>query len=145
MRGNFIPLITPGNATTLIVAEGIENTLTAYFTRPEEHKNAAFWAGVSLSNMAGKMKKSGKRGVMSGLPDLESEDPSFVPPPWVKRLIFIQDGDSDPVTTQAQLLCGMRRAKALRPEIEVAIVAAPEGYDLNDVLNGKHKEEKGQE
>ncbi|UWQ77370.1 hypothetical protein [Leisingera sp. M658] len=139
VRGNFIPLITPADADTMVVAEGIENTLAAYLPKPPGFENAAYWAGVSLGNMAGKMLKSEKRGQLSGLPDMSAEE-AFVPPPWVKRLVFIKDGDSDPVSTQKQLECGLLRARTARPGLRTGIVPAPAGFDMCDVLNGKHKQ-----
>ncbi len=63
-----------------------------------------------------------------------SDPRAFVPPAWVRDLILIQDGDSDPQTTRAQLLAGARRAMAARPDLRARICAAPRGRDLNDLL-----------
>ena len=71
----------------------------------------------------------------AGVPDL-ADDEAFVPPPWVRRLIFIQDGDSEPKATRAKLLAGLRRAIHHQPKLEAQIVHAGEGVDLNDVLRG---------
>lgn len=130
-KAGAIRLATPQGADTLVMGEGIETTLTAMVAAPFE--NAAFWAGVDLGNMAGRMQKvPGKRH--SGLPDM-SDAAAFVPPTWVKRLVFIMDGDSDPKMTRAQLESGLRRAMALRPGLRGRIVQAGAGVDLNDVLN----------
>ncbi len=130
MKGGAIRLFTPIEADTLIVGEGIETTLTAMVAEPFE--NAAFWAGVSLGNMSGRMLKC--KGVRwSGEPDME-DDRAFVPPEWCRRLIFIMDGDSDPKMTRAKLVCGIKRAKAFRPGLEGWIVPAGGGRDLNDIL-----------
>lgn len=138
-QGNFIPLITPDSADTMVVAEGIENTLAAYLARPAELENAAFWCGVDRGNMAGKMLKvEGKR--WSGLPDMNPDNPAFLPPPWVERLIYIEDGDSDPKQTRALMNCGMRRARALRPGLIAELVPGVPGFDMTDVLNGKHRQ-----
>jgi hypothetical protein len=51
----------------------------------------------------------------------------------VRRLVFIQDGDSDPRETRAKLMSGLRRAGALIPGLQMQIVHAPSGRDLNDV------------
>ncbi len=129
-KGGAIRLSTPPGATTLIMAEGIETTLSALVA--DCIPNAAYWAGVDLGNMAGRML----RGVglkYAGLPDL-GDGAAFVPPPWVRRLIFIQDGDSEPRHTRAQLLSGTRRAMALRPGLTAQIVPVAEGFDLNDLL-----------
>lgn len=132
-KGAAIRLCTPLGADTLIMGEGIETTLTAMVAQPVP--GAAYWAGVDLGNMAGIMKKV--RGTKhSGVPDMTDER-AFVPPPWVKRLIFIQDGDSDADATRAKLLSGLRRAMAFVPGLTGQIVHAGDGVDLNDVLNEK--------
>lgn len=134
-KAGAIKLHTPQGATALVVAEGIETTLTAMVAQPVQ--NAAYWCAVDLGNMAGKMKKvRGQR--YSGLPDLSDKD-AFVPPAWVKRLVFVMDGDSDPKMTHAKLLCGLRRAMALRPGLKAQIVHAGSGVDLNDVLMGERE------
>lgn len=139
-KGGVIPLVTPQGADTLVMGEGIETTLSAYVARPAGFERAAYWAGVDLGNMAGRMEKSGKRGVLSGVPDL-SDEVAFVPPEWVKRLVFIMDGDSDPVKTRAQLESGLFRAMHYRPGILAQIVQAGEGHDLNDILTGAETNE----
>ncbi len=129
-KGAAICLHTPDRADTLVMGEGIETTLTALIADP--FPNAAYWAGVDLGNMAGRMRRvKGKR--YSGFPDM-SDSVAFVPPSWVKRLVFIMDGDSDPAMTRAKLECGLQRAMALRPGLKGQIVRAGEGVDLNDVL-----------
>jgi len=146
MKGGAIRLShagTGGTFDTLIMAEGIETTLSALVADPLP--GAAFWAGVSLSNMSGRriLRKAVARahglpeaGIRAaGYPDM-SDGRAFVPPPWTRRLIFVQDGDSDPESTRAQLLSGLRRAMALIPELKAKIVVAPQGMDLNDVLIG---------
>ncbi len=131
-KSGAIRLHTPEGAETLVMGEGIETTLTALVADP--FPNAAYWAGVDLGNMAGRMQKvKGKR--YSGLPDMSDSD-AFVPPSRVKRLVFIMDGDSDPAMTRAKLECGLRRAMALHPGLKGQIALAGEGVDLNDVLVG---------
>ncbi len=131
-KGGAIRLWTPKEFDTLVMGEGIETTLSALVA--DAVPGAAYWAGVDLGNMAGRMRHvPGKRH--SGLPDM-SDGVAFVPPPWVRRLIFIQDGDSEPAMTRAKLECGLRRAMALVPGLRGQIVQAGEGVDLNDVLVG---------
>lgn len=131
-KGGAIRLYTPEGAEALVMGEGIETTLSALAARAVP--KAAYWAGVDLGNMSGLMAKvEGRR--WSGIPDM-ADDEAFVPPPWVKRLVFIMDGDSDPTMTRAKLECGLRRAMALRPGLVGQIVKAGEGVDLNDVLTG---------
>lgn len=98
----------------------------------EPHAGAAYWAGISLGNLSGKMlKEKGRR--WSAQPD-RTDEQAFVPPAWCRRLIFIMDGDSEPWMTRAKLECGLRRAMILRPGLEGWIVPAGEGRDLNDIL-----------
>lgn len=130
-KGAAIRLHAPGDDwDTLVMAEGIETTLTALVARVWD--GAAFWAGIDLGNIAGRMQ-SGPGLRHAGLPDLGDHD-AFVPPPWVRHLILIEDGDSDPKSTRAKLLAGARRAMALRPGLSARVVPCPPGLDLNDVL-----------
>lgn len=117
----------------LVMGEGIETTLSALCADPVP--NAAYWAGVDLGNMAGRMRRvPGTR--YSGVPDLGDDGDGFVPPAWVRRLIFIMDGDSDPAATRAKCQCGLQRALARRPGLKAELVAAAPGQDLNDMLRG---------
>lgn len=135
-QGGAIRLRTPKGADTLIMGEGIETTLTALVAQIKGLEGAAYWAGVDLGNMAGPMQKV--KGVKySGLPLLDADKPCFLPPPWIKRLIFIEDGDSDPKMTRAKLECGIRRAQFINPDLEGLIVPTEPGADLNDMLVGK--------
>ena len=129
-KGGAIRLWTPPGAEVLVMGEGIETTLSALVC--EAVPGAAYWAGVDLGNMGGKAMR-GKCMRYAGIPDMTDRF-AFVPPEWVRRLIFIQDGDSDPKATRAALLCGLRRAMRLRPGLRGQIVHAGEGRDLNDVL-----------
>jgi hypothetical protein len=125
-RRAAIRLVTPERFDTLVMGEGIETTLTCAIAWGQALPGAAFWAGISLGHMGGKM-------TAPGLPDMD--DPrAFVPPPWVTRLIYVQDGDSDPEKTRAKLLAGLRRARRLAPDCRGQIVAAPRGMDMNDLL-----------
>lgn len=129
-KGGAIRLYTPEGVDALVMGEGIETTLSALAARALP--GAAYWAGVDLGNMSGRMLKlDGQR--WSGIPDMEDAE-AFVPPPWVRRLVYIMDGDSDPRMTRAKLEAGLRRAMALRPGLVGQIVPAGEGVDLNDVL-----------
>ncbi|MDH2325989.1 CHC2 zinc finger domain-containing protein [Cereibacter sp. SYSU M97828] len=119
-------------ASTMIMAEGIETTATALVAASEP--DCAYWAGVDLGNMSGQ-RKSGPGHKYSGIPDMGDAE-AWVPPRGVNRLIFIQDGDSDPRLTRAKLEAGLRRAMVLRPGLRGQIVHAGQGVDLNDVLMG---------
>lgn len=133
-KGGAIRLVTPAETDTLAMAEGIETTLSVWMADLPQLTGAAFWAGHDLGNMSGQRKR-GVGMTYAGLPNL-SDDEAFVPPPWVKRLVFLMDGDSDPRDTKAKLLAGCRRAMKLRPGLEAFILPAPVGADFNDVLMG---------
>jgi hypothetical protein len=135
-KGGAIRLRAPTDGCgTLVMGEGIETTATALAA--DVFPGAAYWAGVDLGNMAGQMRAViGVRS--SGVPDM-ADAQAFVPPPWVTRLIFIQDGDSDPAATSAKLRSGLIRAQLLRPGLVGQIVHAGAGVDLNDVLMGSGK------
>lgn len=132
-KGGAIRVFTPRDASTLVMAEGIETTLSAMVAAAFE-AGAAYWVGVDLGNMAG-ARKLGPNLKYAGIPDMSDRD-AFVPPAWVRRMVFVQDGDSDPRLTRAKLLSGLRRAMALRPGLTAAIVHPGEGIDMNDLLMG---------
>lgn len=133
-KGGAIRLCSPAGATTMIMGEGIETTLSA-LAGADVHPGAAYWAGVDLGNMAGR-RKLGPGLRYAGLPDLDDAE-AFVPPPQIERLIFVQDGDSEPKLTRAMLESGLRRAMALRLGLQASIVFPGAGRDLNDVLRGE--------
>lgn len=117
-KGGFVPLITPKGADTLVMSASIEAALLTYMDRPDALQDAAFWAGADLKNMSGKMlRQKGMR--YSGLPDL-TDTSSFVPPHWVKRLVFLQEGSA--AGTREKLECGLKRAMHIRPGLKASIV-----------------------
>lgn len=137
-KGCAIRLVPRESFKTLIMGEGIETTLSA-FVAAGQSSPATFWAGIDLGNMAGRRILRGEGMKYRGIPDLEEregeESPhGFLPPPWVTRLIFIQDGDSEPRSTTAKLQAGLRRAKHFNPALRIQIAHPGEGMDLNDVL-----------
>lgn len=131
-KGGAIRLTGGLQSETMICAEGLETTWSAMMAGV--HPGAAFWCLIDMGNMAGR-RQSGPGLKYAGLPDLDDAE-AFLPPAWVKRLIFVMDGDSDPRTTRAQMEAGLRRAMALRPGLRGQIAPAPAGKDLNDVLMG---------
>lgn len=128
-----------GRHTVLVMAEGIETTLSAQVSHPVA--GAVYWSGVDLGNMAGRRKPvrnpaTGKVSThLSEVPDLTDDD-AFYPPPWTERLIYVQDGDSAPGPTRAKLIAGLRRAMWRQPRLKAQIVHAGADVDLNDVLKG---------
>ena len=135
-KGGAIRLVSPpriAEIATLVMAEGIETTLSA--VAAGALPGAAFWSGVDLGNMGGR-RVAGRGLKYAGLPDMTDFD-AFVPPPSVRRLVFVQDGDSDPRLTRAKLEAGLRRAEACIPGLRIEIVRAADGADLNDMLRGE--------
>lgn len=131
-KGGAIRLSGSRISGTLVMAEGIETTFSAWMGEPA--RDAMFWAGIDLGNMGGR-KARGPGLRHAGLPDME-DDRAFLPPVGVTRLIFVMDGDSDPADTRATLEAGLRRAMLARPGLKGQIARAPAGKDLNDVLMG---------
>lgn len=137
-KGGAIRLRNGGRDNrTLVMAEGIETTLSALIA--DYYPGAHYWAGIDLGNMSGQ-RITGRGLKFAGIPDLEDAE-AFLPPPWVDRLIFVKDGDSDPRATQAQLEAGIRRAMVHRPGLRGQIAPCPDGLDLNDVLLGADGDE----
>lgn len=131
-KGGAIRLTGGLQSEVMICAEGLETTWSAMMGGV--YPGAAFWCLIDLGNMSGR-RQSGPGLKYAGLPDLDDPE-AFVPPSWVRRLIFVMDGDSEPRDTRAKLEAGLRRAMALRPGLRGQIAPAPGGKDLNDVLMG---------
>lgn len=129
-KGGVIRLRSPREFDTIVMGEGIETTLTALAAGV--YPDAAYWCAVDLGNIAGR-RQSGRGLKYAGLPDM-SDARAWRPPPWLRRLILIEDGDSEARITRAQLEAGARRAMALVPGLKVQIVPCPAGRDLNDLL-----------
>jgi CHC2 zinc finger len=131
-KGGAIRLTHTRVSDALIMGEGVETTASAWMADPTS--GAMHWAGVDLGNMAGRQERvPGTRH--SGLPDLDDAE-AFLPPLGVTRLVYVQDGDSEPKSTRAKLEAGLRRAMKFRPGLRGQIARAPDGKDLNDVLMG---------
>ncbi|BAQ69428.1 putative primase [Rhodovulum sulfidophilum] len=138
VKGGAIRLARSSGTRAMVMGEGIETTFSALAARALP--GAAFWAGISLGNMAGRRITRGKGMRFAGVPDLDDLQ-AWLPPAGVEHLVFIQDGDSEPRSTRAQLLSGLRRARARVPSVtRISIVHAGEGRDLNDVLMGEGEE-----
>ena len=132
-KGGAIRLHSPEGFTRLVMGEGIETTATAWVA--EGRSDTAYWAGVDLGNLSGIQRQIEGRK-WSGLPDM-TDRLAFVPPPWVRELVLIQDGDSHAASTRAKLESCARRAMAKVPGLKARIVHAGQGRDLNDILMGE--------
>lgn len=125
-KGGAIRLTGTACTSVLAMGEGIETTGTALVA--DAVLGASYWVGVDLGNMSGKQTARN-----SGLPDL-SDERAFVPPACVEKLIFIEDGDSEQVSTRAKLTAGLRRAMNANPYLRGYIARAGDGVDLNDLV-----------
>ncbi|RJE87975.1 DUF7146 domain-containing protein [Paracoccus onubensis] len=132
-KGGAIRLASDRDARIMVMGEGLETTFSALVAHPYLEP-ASYWCGVDLGNMAGR-RKLGPGLKYAGIPDMD-DDRAWVPPESVRRLVFIQDGDSDPRLTRAKLEAGLRRAMMRRPGLSAAIAYPGEGKDLNDILMG---------
>jgi len=132
-KGGAIRFTRVGGTGVMVMGEGIETTLSVMVSGA--WPGACFWAGVDLDNMGGKMiRLSGLK--WSGLPDL-GDTRAFVPPEEIRKLVYLQDGDSAPAMTRAKLEAGLRRAGTVRRGVEGLIAPAPAGQDFNDLIKKK--------
>lgn len=141
-----IRLVTPrddaGNitATRMVVGEGQETTLTPYAF--EGRDDTAYWCAVSLGHMAGRAGRdpeTGKR--IEDEPDMDDHK-CFLVPEWVKELVLLGDGDSDPKKTKAAMTRAARRAKRTRPGIVVKIAWPGVKGDFNDLAMAQEEGKK---
>jgi hypothetical protein len=137
LGGGTIRLITPRDdtgkitATRMVVGEGIETTLTPAVA--EARDDTAYWCAVTLGNMAGRAGKNAETGKRDdSVPEMDDLK-CFLVPEWVKELVLLGDGDSDPKKTKAALTRAARRAKLLRPGIVVRIAWPGIAGDWNDL------------
>ena len=125
-----------GACARMCCGEGIETTRSWLVLRSEREADTGACCAVSLGNMSGRCvgtvahpRRAGAR-VPSGVPDLSCA--SIAWPAEVREVVFLGDGDSDALVTEACVLAAMRRAAA---QGRVAYRHfAPEGLDFNDVL-----------
>ncbi len=130
----------------MVIGEGIETTLSALASFYEadqgaaliEGEPAAFWAALSLGNLAGSgigeggphPSRPGKR-LPSPVP--YPDRPGLVLPDIVCRVILLADADAgDPDTAEVLLQRGAHRFAGAG--LTVSIARPPAGCDFNDVL-----------
>lgn len=130
--GGLIFLSAP--ADMLVLGEGIETSLSGYELEIGG-RDAAVAAGISIYNICGSSlgslphpKVKDKR-IPDGLPD--PAKPGLKPPTWVKKMVLLGDGDSEPYWTRAMLACAAQRFTDWM--IDATIVMAPKGKDFNDI------------
>jgi len=137
-KGGAIRLYTPPGATRMVVGEGIETTLSVMASAFE--KDTAYWCLVDLGNMAGRAARDRDGKIIHVRPDMDDKD-AFVPPDWVREMIFLGDADAKTETqyqkTHAGLIRGCRRAILNRPGLVARIAMAERGKDFNDMVKDR--------
>lgn len=154
-KGGLLPVAGDPAATRWVLAEGIENA-AAWFAAElgddADLASATFYAAAGdISNMAGAASRTGRfahptqtkintkgvaRPVMmpSPQPDPERLAEGFPLAPHVRELLFLGDGDSEPVWTAAHMARAEARARAIAPGIEVTTAWPPRGFDWAEVI-----------
>jgi DNA primase len=137
--------LTPAQPV-MVIGEGIDTTASALSSFYEADRGAsliagepaAFWAALSLGNLAGSgigegephPVRPGKR-LPSPVPD--PDRPGLVLPDVVRRVILLADADAgDPETAEVLLQRGARRFAGAG--LAVSIARPPAECDFNDVL-----------
>ncbi|RVU13145.1 DUF7146 domain-containing protein [Methylobacterium oryzihabitans] len=152
--GGRIELVRHPSPVRLVLGEGVETVLSAWRAlsalRPDFVTGAAFWAGISLGNIAGRAADRiahptltqtdslGRvRRLSVGGSEPHPEPGPMIPlPASVTELWLCGDGDSDRFTTAHALERARRRYRAAHPDLAAHIAWAAEGQDFNDMLMG---------
>lgn len=132
-KGSGIYLGPP--CSCIALGEGIESVLS-WYALGRVLDDVTPVAAYSLGNMSGSPTATrphpGRPGasVPNGEPDMER--PGIVLPGWAREVILVGDGDSEPVSTRAHMLTGMRRFEQLG--MAVSVDMPPSGMDFSDLL-----------
>lgn len=117
---------------TMIMAEGIETTLSAVGEAQALYGTVAAWCASDLGNMGGKRLSPQRRAE----PDMNDPD-CWRCPPRVTRLIYLGDDGPNHQPTREKLTRGLLRHRwAFRrrgQDLETGIAWAGEGRDFNDL------------
>lgn len=154
-KGGLLPLSGEMSAARWVVGEGIENVIAWFAAEMAEDMDLArstFYAAAGdISNLAGPAARTGRfahpverktdgKGVArpammpSPEPDLERRAEGFPLAPHVRELLFLGDGDSEPVWTAAHMARAEARARAIAPGIETTTAWPPRGHDWAEVI-----------
>lgn len=139
--GGAVRLSRP--ASTLVIGEGLETVLSVMQALDGEVDDHAFWAALSLGNLAGRGQGMGaphptrkmKNGKPARLPSTrpDPDHPGILLPPWARRVVILADADNaDPPAAEALLQCAANRFRGEGRDVRIA--RPPEGMDFNDVL-----------
>jgi hypothetical protein len=145
--GGRVELVRPEGFSRLVVGEGIETVLAAWFA--ERDPRTAYWSAVDLGNIGGRSAttvlhptvkdSAGRRRRVPGPdPGEASDHPPLDVPDQVDEVIILGDGDSDRFNTENALRRASKRWA--RPGRVVRVAWAPEGKDFNDLPLGEARE-----
>jgi hypothetical protein len=154
-KGGLIPVAGEMSAARWVVGEGFENVAAWYGAELADNEAlalATFYAAAGdIGNLAGAAARTGRfahphqtktdvrgavRPVMmpSPLPDQERLGDGFPLAGHVHELLFLGDGDSEPVWTAAQLARAEARARLIAPGIDVGTAWPPAGHDWAELI-----------
>jgi len=154
-KGGLLPLAGAISATRWVVGEGIENVcawFAAELADAEALALSTFYAAAGdIGNLAGPAARTGRfahptetkinakgaaRPVMMPSPEPDPERPAegFPLGAHVRELLFLGDGDSEPVWTASHMARAEARARAIAPGIEVMTAWPPRGRDWAEVI-----------
>jgi len=149
-KGGLLPVAGEMSASRWVVGEGIENVcawLAAELDDDDALARATFYAAAGdIGNLAGAAARTGRfahphekqvdakgvtRPVMmpSPIPDPVRISEGFPLGPHVRELLFLGDGDSERVWTEAHMSRAESRARLISPGIDVATRWPPSGHD----------------
>lgn len=138
-----------------MVGEGIENVAAWFAAELDDDKATAlstFYAAAGdIGNLAGAAARTGRfahptdtkvnangvsRPVMmpSPNPDPDRLGEGFPLAPHVRELLFLGDGDSEPVWTAAHMARAEARASLIAPGIDICTAWPPRGHDWADII-----------
>lgn len=144
--GGYIDLGGDPDRTPLrmFAGEGIETVLAVYTALARSRRLRAgdvFRSGIDLGNLAGRaietvphptLKTAAGRVMRVPGPDADMTSPAMPVPETVEELVFLGDGDSDPILTRNAL--DRARQRSARPGRAIRNIFAPVGRDFNDLL-----------
>lgn len=154
-KGGLIPVVGQMNATRWVVGEGIENVAAWFAAELAEDADLAhstFYAAAGdIGNLAGAAARSGRfahpsqtktdakgvaRPVMMPSPEPAADrlGEGFPLGSHARELLFLGDGDSEPVWTAAHMARAEARAGLIAPGIEVMTARPPRGRDWAEVI-----------
>ncbi|WP_339760749.1 P4 alpha zinc-binding domain-containing protein [uncultured Hoeflea sp.] len=154
-KGGVIPVAGELSATRWVVGEGIENVaawLAAELAEDTDLARSTFYAAAGdIGNLAGAAARTGRfahpyevktdakgvaRPVMMPSPDPAPDrlGEGFPLGPHVRELLFLGDGDSEPVWTAAHMARAEARAELVAPGVDVTTAWPPRGHDWAEVI-----------